>query len=311
MDIRPLKPELQEKAIRELNEDPIRIPDAFDHIRDWLRKQPHLNVRKDDQMMIAFLRGCKWNLQIAKQKLDYFYSAKSQISDFFVDRDPLSPKIQKVLKAGRIFPLPNLENEFGPAIIFCHMKGMDVNETPLVEVLKVLFMTIDILLREDDNLVVSGLTMLIDYDECPASYYLQFTPTLIMNYLKCLQNAYPLRIKNAVVFNTVSVLQVIYNTVFKPFMSTKLYERVQVLNEPQTKKFFSDLPKNPLPKELGGTNESIHIAAENWKKKVESYREWFIEDAKYVSDEKLRIANTSMFENDIGVDGTFRKLVID
>lgn len=43
--IRPLSKELQEKAIAELNENPSSIREDIDHIKEWLRKQPHLNPR--------------------------------------------------------------------------------------------------------------------------------------------------------------------------------------------------------------------------------------------------------------------------
>lgn len=46
MSLRPLSPELQEKAKRELNEDPNRIKDDIKYIKEWLDKQPHLKARK-------------------------------------------------------------------------------------------------------------------------------------------------------------------------------------------------------------------------------------------------------------------------
>lgn len=311
MEIRPLTQKLQEKAVVELNEDPRRIQEAFDHIKDWLRKQPHLNIRKDDQTMIGFFRGCKWNLQIVKQKLDYFHSFKSQTPELFAGVDPLSPEIQKVLKAGLIAPLPKAENYLGPVIVMCNVKNVDGNETPFIEFSKVLFMTLDILLREDDDSVVSGLTLLFDHDQCPASYFLQCTPTIMRNYVKGIQNAYPLRMKSIVVFNTLTVFETLYNTLVKPFLNAKIHQRAQVFNVPSSKKFLSEFPKNLLPEEYGGTNGSVKDAAEKWKDKMESYREWFVDGARYVTNEKLRINKTNVFEDDIGIDGTFRNLLVD
>lgn len=45
MSVRPLPPDLQEKAITELNEDPARVQEDISHIKEWIKKQPHLNAR--------------------------------------------------------------------------------------------------------------------------------------------------------------------------------------------------------------------------------------------------------------------------
>ena len=45
MGIRELSPELAKKAKDELFEDPKRIPQDLQMIKDWIAKQPHLNVR--------------------------------------------------------------------------------------------------------------------------------------------------------------------------------------------------------------------------------------------------------------------------
>lgn len=40
-----LSPELLQRAKDELNEDPDRREADIEHIRDWLRHQPHINAR--------------------------------------------------------------------------------------------------------------------------------------------------------------------------------------------------------------------------------------------------------------------------
>lgn len=45
IEIRPLPQFLVEKAAKEINEVPKRIPDDLRMLRDWLKKEPHLISR--------------------------------------------------------------------------------------------------------------------------------------------------------------------------------------------------------------------------------------------------------------------------
>lgn len=98
IDIRPLTPELQKKAIEELNEDPARIEKDVEAFREWIKKSPHIKGRTDDQFLVTFLRGCKYSLERAKQKYDLFYTLKTHMPKVFKDRDPTSEKNQKILR---------------------------------------------------------------------------------------------------------------------------------------------------------------------------------------------------------------------
>lgn len=43
--VRPLAPELAEKAKAELFEDPKKLEDSIQHLKEWIAKQPHLMAR--------------------------------------------------------------------------------------------------------------------------------------------------------------------------------------------------------------------------------------------------------------------------
>lgn len=84
--IRPLNEELRKVAQDELNEVQSRIPEDIAALRTWIEKQPHLKARVDDQFLVAFLRGCKYSLEKAKSKLDYFYTIKTMIPELFANK---------------------------------------------------------------------------------------------------------------------------------------------------------------------------------------------------------------------------------
>ncbi|ETN67653.1 multiple wing hair [Anopheles darlingi] len=99
--LRTLVPELAEKARKELNEVPNRIPEDLASLRSWLIKQTHLNPRTDDQFLVNFLRGCKYSLEKTKEKLDNYYTVKTAIPEFFENRDPCNEALQTYMMFGK------------------------------------------------------------------------------------------------------------------------------------------------------------------------------------------------------------------
>jgi len=54
----------------------------------------------DSQFLITFLRGCKFSLERTKAKMDMYYTLRTALPEFYLNRDPMLPEIQAILKAG-------------------------------------------------------------------------------------------------------------------------------------------------------------------------------------------------------------------
>lgn len=52
MTVRPLTAPLAKKAKKEINEVPSRVPTDINTLKDWLRKQPHLESVKPSKFFI-------------------------------------------------------------------------------------------------------------------------------------------------------------------------------------------------------------------------------------------------------------------
>lgn len=100
VEIRPLDPELQLVAQQELGESQQKMEESLAVFKEWISKVPHLRARTDDQFLVIFLRGCKYSLEKAKQKLDMFYTLRSHIPELMLDRDPLDQKLRAIIKLG-------------------------------------------------------------------------------------------------------------------------------------------------------------------------------------------------------------------
>jgi hypothetical protein len=103
LKIREISPELLEHAKKELNEDPKRRADDVRALREWLKKQPHIRAEPDDQMLITFLRGCKFRMEKTKEKIDMFYTMRTAIPDFFKERDLRRADLKQCLQVKCVF----------------------------------------------------------------------------------------------------------------------------------------------------------------------------------------------------------------
>lgn len=99
--IRTLTPELENFAQEQLNESPEAIKNGLEMLYKFLNDHPYIIARRDPQCLIVFLRGSKYDIEKAKEKLEASYKVQSQIPAFFRDRDiTLDPRYINIIKKG-------------------------------------------------------------------------------------------------------------------------------------------------------------------------------------------------------------------
>jgi hypothetical protein len=184
----------------------------------------------------------------------------------------------------------------------------------------------DILIREDDNYCICGEINIVDLAHVTMSHFMQFNPTFIKKITVMSQDGGPIRQKGIHFLNIPYGFDSVFN-VFKTFMTEKNRKRVRTF---ETFKILSSIfcfqlyihgtnydsfnkviPKRLLPKEYGGEVGTIQSLINEWEKKFMSYREFYIEEQQYKTDEKKRVGTPHNLDSIFGVNGTFRKLAFD
>lgn len=225
LSIRPLSPELQEKAKQELNEVPERIAEDVAKIRDWLAKQPHLKCRSTDQFLVNFLRGSKYSLERTKEKLDLYYTVRTAMPEMFMNRDPMLEKSLELIRLGMLVPLPNTITPDGPRVMLIRPGVYDASKITIEDVFRVNSFFMDISLLEDDNMIVAGQMGIIDLANCTMGHFLQMSPAMVKRMTVLSQDASPLRLKGFNYVNTPSGFEIVFN-LFKKFLNEKNRNRV-------------------------------------------------------------------------------------
>jgi len=148
-------------------------------------------------------------------------------------------------------------------------------------------MLFDIFLNEDNTCIINGQHIVDDFKSFSLGFMPQLSPFLLKKTAILLRSAYPLRIKGFHCINTPLILKIVVN-MCAPIISQKLRKRLHYYTESELQKIHEFIPISQIPEEYSGEGPSISTVTDMWKKKVESYRDWFIDDAKFCSDETKR-----------------------
>ncbi|KAF5300305.1 hypothetical protein FQA39_LY11162 [Lamprigera yunnana] len=304
MSVRALPAELQQVAINELNEIPNQIQNDIQTIKDWIAKQPHLNTNMDDELILRFLRGCKFSLEFTKDKIDFYYSIRTLSPKFVTNRDPLLPEIQKFLKLKVYMPLD--VNKCGPQTFMAQLgfRGKDDGSVSLYTVIKTSLMMLEIMMKENEYMLL-GQILFLDLEHISITRVAEFTITDVRTIIS-LQLAYPVRLKHVIFYGTPAYAKKAYD-LFSYLVPEKIKNRILFYNQDDLEKIQDIIPKSILLKEYGGEACSDKLG-DYWIQKLESYREWFLKDDMYGTDESKR--SEKKYDLD-GIQGSFRKLQVD
>ncbi|XP_019869255.2 alpha-tocopherol transfer protein [Aethina tumida] len=299
-------PELQINIRKELNEDVNTRDSDLQHIKDWLQKQPHLPDTWDEQRLMTFLRGCKFSLEKTKRKLDMYFTMRAACPEFFTNRDINRPELMALKKLGALPPLPGLTPN-GRRVIVMRGNDKDVDTPNLADIMKLVLMVGDVRLAEE-QVGVAGDVYILDASVATANHFSKITPTLVKKFLVCVQEAYPVKLKEVHVVNVSPFVDTIIGWV-KPFLKEKIRERIHVHSNLES--LYKFVPKDILPAEYGGDAGKIDDINEAWVEKLKEYTQWFKDQESLKADESKRPGKPTNYEDLFGLDGSFRQLTID
>nr|XP_050852985.1 alpha-tocopherol transfer protein-like isoform X2 [Vespula vulgaris] len=260
----------------------------------------------DDAMLMTFLRGCKFSLEKCKKKLDMYFTMRAIVPEFFNNRDVTQPELKEILDLVNFPPLPGLTKD-GCRVIVMRGKRKDMLTPNVSNLMKLVMMIGDVRLKEEIH-GVAGDIYILDASVATPAHFAKFTPTIIKKFLVCIQEAYPVKLKQVHVVNISPLVDTIINFV-KPFLKEKIRNRI--FTHSNLEAIYEYIPKEILPIEYGGNAGSIQTIHDAWIKKLEEYGPWFAAQTSVVANETLRPGKPRTHDDIFGLDGSFRQLTID
>ncbi|KAK4010343.1 hypothetical protein OUZ56_019489 [Daphnia magna] len=303
-----LTPEIIEKAEKELSEDDHLRTQSVLALREWAKKQPHLQAMPlDAKFLLRYLRGCKYSLEKVKKKLDMTLTLRTALPEYFSDWDPMTPENQLILSMGGILPLPGYDH-LGRKVLL-HRPGVnDPAKCRFEDVQRVGFMVSEILGDEDEQMFIAGMVILVDMTDFSMGHITGTPMAAMKKLMPCWEEASPIRPKSMNYIHTSTLFNFI-NNLISSLMKEKMRQRVHFHGDMES--LYKEVPKSVLPIEYGGDNMSLDEITGYWKKKCEDRRDFLIAQCKIKSDESKRPGRPKTSDELFGIEGSFRKLNVD
>ncbi|KAF9408470.1 hypothetical protein HW555_011856 [Spodoptera exigua] len=300
------KGELWEKIRVELNENVNTRDQDLATIKDWLKKQPHLPDEWDDRCLMSFLRGCNFSLEKCKKKLDMYFTMRSACPEFFANRDITRPELHDLMKRAQGPTMPGLTPS-GRRVTICRALDKRMDPQNLNDAFKIAMMIGDVRLMEEIE-GVAGDIYILDASVVSPSHLGKLSPSALKKFFICVQEAYPIKLKEVHVVNTTPLVETVYN-IIKPFLKEKMRQRIHFHSSYTA--LHEYVPKELLPTEYGGTGSPLEEINNAWIKKLEEYKDWFKAQESLKANEALRPGKPTNYDELFGIDGSFRQLAID
>uniref|UniRef100_A0A1I8Q6M1 CRAL-TRIO domain-containing protein n=1 Tax=Stomoxys calcitrans TaxID=35570 RepID=A0A1I8Q6M1_STOCA len=307
-NIRPLSEELQKIAIEELGEVPSRISADLKALKTWIEQQPHLRARTEDQFLIQFLRGSKYSLERAKEKIDLFYSLKTKYPEMFGAIDVDEPRFREIHNLGCYTILPIPLNENGPRIMvyrFNYSIDLYSNE----DIYYPSSAMFELTMRNDPYTGIHGIILIFDFSQGSVKHFLQLTPSVCKKIVSFMEKSMPVRVPSVYFINVPTAAQAFFKLIVN-LVSEKLRKRIHILGK-GVQELTQYIPLKYLPSDYGGKNGCLNDLAKDYNKIFDSHREYIKENALYGTNESLRPGKPLNLEGLYGLGGSFRKLVVD
>lgn len=274
-------------------------------VLEWIKKESHL-PNLNELEVILFVYSCYNRVELAKQTIDIYYTTRTHCPEFFSNRDINGSDVSNAMNVVAVAPLPHT-TPAGQKIIISKLINFEPNEFNFVDAIKLYFMCVDLWLMEQG--IADGHILIIDMDGCALGHVLRLGPFVMKKFLYFLQEALPVRLKGFHFVNVVPFMDKIL-AIMRPFMKKELMDVMHLHTTMET--LHQHVPKESLPKELGGSLDSIHDFYRKFYDKLKENGEFFMEEEKTRRvNEKLRPGRPKKASDIFGAEGNFKKLDID
>ncbi|KAJ8684224.1 hypothetical protein QAD02_020016 [Eretmocerus hayati] len=242
--------ELLNRAAKELRETPENVEEALRILNDLLDGEPDLDIPRNKEFLVRFLRPCKWYPESTFGLIKRFYKYKKTHPRYCENLLPSNEA--PVLRAGILTPLPHRTSDGVRVILIEGGKKWKPKEISLDQFFRGVMLLLEAAVVEPRS-QIAGVRVIIDMEGLSLSQVTYFTPSFAAAVVEFVQKCLPCRLKGIHIINQPFIFNMVF-AFFKPFLQEKLRKRIHFHGTDRNalKKYFD---AEILPQRFGGELE--------------------------------------------------------
>ncbi|EDW06512.1 alpha-tocopherol transfer protein-like isoform X1 [Drosophila mojavensis] len=264
-------------------------------LQELIKGHPQLPLNISSTLLRRYLHTTRGDVAAAQHLLQLNYAMRNKHPQIFIDRDPMDASSQQLLQVADLVPLPGLTPD-NNKLLFYRLIDHDADKFNFTAGIKVFFMVADCrFATETDGRLSDGEIPIFDM----AGYSLRhITKTVLSSlrvYMKFVQEAHPVRLKEIHVLNCPSFLDKVL-AIVKPFIKSEVFKLIH-FHLPGADTPYNHIPRSMLPEEYGGEAGKMSHLKEKWVQLLQQQRDYLMEPSNWQIDKCKKKSSSSSSSN--------------
>ncbi|KAH8245726.1 hypothetical protein KR038_001220 [Drosophila bunnanda] len=260
--------------INEQSEDQL-MAKRVQELQEWAEKQLQLPPKISCLLLRRFLHTTRGDLSASQRLIEHNYGLRNKYANIFIDRDPLDASSQQLLEVADLVPLPGLTPE-NNKLLFYRLVDFDADKFNFTAGIKVFFMMADCRFAvEDKERLSDGEIPIFDMAGYTLRHLTKTALGALRVYMKFVQEAHPVRLKEIHVLNCPSFVDKVM-AVVKPFIKSEVFKLIH-FHLPGAETPFRHFPRSMLPEEYGGEAGKMADLKAQWMQLLKEQRDYLMD----------------------------------
>ncbi|XP_032668664.1 clavesin-1 [Odontomachus brunneus] len=256
----PPGPEAKALAEKQLRETEENVKNGIETLKKLLQEKPNLYYNTDDEILMTFLRPCKFYPKSALDLMQRIAEFKEKNAALL--HNPLPSSEQDALLNNNIINVLTTRDHKNRRILLVHSgKLWDPSKVTSDQMFR-LFYIIHTLAVLEPETQIYGCVVIMDFDGLSMKQVMGLSPSFSMRLLSFIQDAMPLRLKEVHFVKQPFLFNMVWQ-MFKPFVKEKLKKRM-FFHGTKMSSLHSHIPPSHLPKNYGGELPEINYTSADW-----------------------------------------------